>query len=392
MRITAILERPVRLHGNPGLAPANAIVNFSGHTVSLVGLITDAIRGGKPVVGVAFDSIGRFAQSGILRDRMIPRVLMEPPDALLDDSGRIDPAAVLTCALADEKPGGHGDRAAAAAALELACWDLNAKLDDEPAYATIARHFGREPAPTVAVYAAGGYYYAGRGLDGLRDEMRSYRDVGYDAVKMKIGGAPLPEDLARIEAVIDIIGGGGRVAVDANGRFDRSAATQWAAALAPYGLRWYEEPGDPLDFELNRAVTACYDAAVATGENLFSAPDVTNLVRYGGMRPGCDIFQMDAGLSYGLTEYVRMLEVLEGHGFDRGLAFPHGGHLINLHIAAGLGLGGCESYPDVFQPFGGYPDGCVVAQGRIAPTDAPGFGLEQKPGLAELIADLGAGG
>ena len=386
-KLTAIVERPVRLHGNP----ANALVSFSGHTVSLV--VLTAVRHGKPAVGAAFNSIGRFAQSGILRDRMIPRVLAASPDALLDDSGRIDPAAVLAHALADEKPGGHGDRAAAAAALELACWDLNAKLDDEPAYATIARRFGREPAPTVAVYAAGGYYYPHhprRGLDELREEMRGYRELGYDAVKMKIGGASPSEDLARIEAVIDVVGDAGRVAVDANGRFDRSAATQWAAALAHYGLRWYEEPGDPLDFELNHAVTAHYDGVVATGENLFSASDVTNLVRYGGMRPGHDIFQMDAGLSYGLTGYARMLEVLETHGFDRRFAFPHGGHLINLHIAAGLGLGGCESYPGVFQPFAGYPDDCVVAEGRIEPADAPGFGLEQKAGLAELIAELTA--
>jgi D(-)-tartrate dehydratase len=386
-KLTAIVERSVGLHGGPFGGPANAVVNFGSHTVSLVALISDAIRGGKPVVGVAFNSIGRFAQSGILRDRMIPRVLAAPQGALLNDARLIDPAAVLACALADEKPGGHGDRAAAAAALELACWDLNAKLNDEPAYATIARYFGREPVPAVAVYAAGGYYYPDRGINGLRDEMRAYLDLGYDAVKLKIGGARRGDDLARIEAVIDIVGDAGRVAVDANGRFDQSAATQWAAALTPYGLRWYEEPGDPLDFELNHSVTACYDGAVATGENLFSVPDVTNLIRYGGMRPGRDIFQMDAGLSYGLGEYARMLEVLEAHGFDRRFAFPHGGHLINLHIAAGLGVGGCESYPGVFQPFGGYPDGCVVTDGRLAPTDAPGFGLEQKTGLAELIAE-----
>ena len=206
------------------------------------------------------------------------------------------------------------------------------------------------------MYAAGGYYYPHSGLDELRDEMRGYRELGYDAVKMKIGGAWLGEDLARIEAVIDVVGDARRVAVlDANGRFDRSAATQWAAGLAHYGLRWYEEPGDPLDFELNRAVTASYGGAVATGENLFSVPDVTNLVRYGGMRPRRDIFQMDAGLSYGLTEYARMVEVLEAHGFDRRFAFPHGGHLINLHIAAGLRLGGCESYPGMFDPSGSIP-------------------------------------
>lgn len=388
MRITAIVERAVGLDGGRRGGPANAVVNFAHHTVSLVAVVTDAMRHGRPVVGVAFNSIGRFAQSGILRDRMIPRVLAAPPDALLDASGSLDPAAVLACALTDEKPGGHGDRAAAAAALELACWDLNAKLRDEPACATIARHAGREPESSVPVYAAGGYYYADGGVDSLRAEMRGYLDAGYDAVKMKIGGAALGEDLARIEAVIDIVGDPKRVAVDANGRFDRADATRWADALAPYGLRWYEEPGDPLDYALNRAVTDCYDGAVATGENLFSVPDATNLLRYGGMRPNHDVFQMDPGLSYGLTEYIRMLDVAASHGFDRRFAFPHGGHLINLHVAAGLGLGGCEAYPGVFAPFGGYPEACALSGGRISPTDAAGFGLEQKAGLAELIAEL----
>ncbi|BCO48872.1 enolase C-terminal domain-like protein [Mycobacterium intracellulare] len=391
MRIAAIVERAVGLEGGRRGGPANAVVNFSGHTVSLVAVITDVIRGGRPVAGVAFNSIGRFAQSGILRDRMIPRVLAASPDGLLDASGFLDPAAVVACALADEKPGGHGDRAAAAGALELACWDLNAKLRDEPACVTIARHAGRDPAPAVPVYAAGGYYYAEGGVERLRREMRGYLDLGYDAVKMKIGGAALGEDLTRIEAVVDAVGDAGRVAVDANGRFDRAQATRWADALAPYGLRWYEEPGDPLDYALHRAVTDRYDGAVATGENLFSVPDVTNLVRYGGMRPNRDVFQMDPGLSYGLGEYMRMLDVLEAHGFDRRFAFPHGGHLINLHVAAGLGLGGCEAYPGVFAPFGGYSDACVVSGGRIAPTDAAGFGLEEKAGLAELIAELTGG-
>ncbi len=389
MRITQIIETPVRLRGEV----ANALVDFSRHTVSLVAVVSDQIRDGKPVTGIAFNSIGRFAQSGILADRMIPRVLRASPESLLDDAGRIDPARVLRCALTDEKPGGHGDRAGAAAALELACWDLNAKLADEPAYRTIAEYFGRDTVPAaVPVYAAGGYYYpgddAGAGVDRLRSEIRGYLDMGYDAVKMKIGGASMSEDLARIEAVIDIVGGGARVAVDANGRFDQAAAIAWAQALRPYDLRWYEEPGDPLDFALNAEVIAAYDGAVATGENLFSVRDATNLVRYGGMRPGVDIFQMDAGLSYGLTEYVQMIEVLEAGGFDRRFAFPHGGHLINLHIVVALGLGGCESYPGVFAPFGGYAPGCVLAEGTIAPTDAPGFGLECKPDLAAVIAEL----
>lgn len=386
MRITEIRELAVRLEGNI----SNAVVSFAEHDVSLVAVFTDVIRDGKPLIGLAFNSIGRFSQSGIIRARMIPRVLAAPPQSLLDAGGRcFDAAKVLATAMRNEKPGGHGDRAGAAAAIELAIWDLNAKLADEPAYATIARTFGRPVAShAVDVYAAGGYYYAPGAGKTLADELRSYQDMGFIAFKMKIGGAPLAADMKRIEDALKIAGDGSRLSVDANGRFDVTTGVAYGQAMKPYGLRWFEEIGDPLDYDLNRQVIAAYDGPVATGENLFSLVDVKNLVRYGGMRPSHDIFQMDAGLSYGLTEYQRMLEVLESNGFDRKFAYPHGGHLINLHIAVGMGLGGCESYPGVFQPFGGYSQQCVLGGGNVRPSDAPGFGLEEKIELAPLIAKL----
>ena len=118
--------------------------------------------------------------------------------------------------------------------------------------------------------------------------------------------------------------------------------------------------------------------------------DVKNLLLFGGIRADRDVFQMDAGLSYGLTEYARMIALMGEHGVDRRSAFPHGGHLINLHIVVGLGLGGCEAYPGVFQPFGGYSQGCRLEDGRIHPAAEPGFGLEAKTGLADEIARLTA--
>lgn len=389
MRITEIRETSVPLDGNI----ANALVNFSEHTVSLVAVASDAIRNGKPVIGYAFDSIGRFAQGGILRERFIPRLMRAKPEELLTDDGAyFDPARVLQVAMRNEKPGGHGDRAAAVGALELAFWDLNAKLRDEPAWATIARHFGRTPtSQAVNVYAAGGYYHPPGSGRTLADELRGYRDQGYGAFKIKVGGAPLAADLARIEEALTVAGEGGHLSVDANGRFDLAAALEYAQALAPYRLRWFEEVGDPLDFDLNRRVAEAYPGPIATGENLFSANDVQNLVRYGGMRAGHDVFQMDPGLAYGLIEYGRMLEILEVHGFDRRHAHPHGGHLINLHIAVGLGLGGCEAYPGVFQPVGGYAPACLLQDGQIRPTSAPGFGLEEKPELRALLQGLARG-
>jgi L-alanine-DL-glutamate epimerase-like enolase superfamily enzyme len=386
MRIVDIRDLTLPLEGNI----ANAVVSFADHTVSLVAIVSDVVRNGKPVIGYAFDSIGRFAQGGILRERMIPRLKAAAPQDLLDDDAqRLDPAKVLRVAMRNEKPGGHGDRAAAAAALELAVWDLNAKLDDEPACDAIAHAFGRTISTrAVPVYAAGGYYYQGESGTSLADELRDYQDLGFTAFKMKIGGAPLKADLARIEAAINVAGAGARVAVDANARFDLAAGLEYARAIAPYGLRWYEEAGDPLDFELNREIAAAYDGPIATGENLFSLQDARNLMRYGGMRPGRDVFQMDPGLCYGLTEYAEIIRLLEAEGFDRRFAHPHGGHLINLHIAIGLGLGGCEAYPGVFQPFGGYPRECALANGMVSATEAPGFGLEQKVELQPLLARL----
>lgn len=146
MIIKELREISVPLRGNI----SNALVNFSEHTVSLVAVITDVVRDGKPVAGIAFDSIGRYAQGGLLRERFFPRLLAAGPESLLDASGRrFDPAKVYACAMRNEKPGGHGDRAAAVAALELAFWDLNAKLDDEPAFQTIGRAHGSPACATT---------------------------------------------------------------------------------------------------------------------------------------------------------------------------------------------------------------------------------------------------
>ena len=212
--------------------------------------------------------------------------------------------------------------------------------------------------------------------------------MGFESFKMKIGGAPLLQDMKRVEEALDVAGGGDHLMVDANGRFDLETALAYAQELQPLALRWFEEIGDPLDYRLNAEVIEAYGGAVATGENLFSAIDTLNLVRFGGMRPGHDVFQMDPGLSYGITEYARMLQVLESHGFDRRQAIPHGGHLINLHVVVGLGLGACEAYPGVFQPFGGYSPQCEIRNARVRPSEAAGFGLEEKKELTAAIRRL----
>jgi D(-)-tartrate dehydratase len=366
----------------------NAYIDFSKMTSSLVAVITNVMRNGRPVVGYGFNSNGRYGQGGLIRERFAPRLLEADPEFLMDATGEnIDPDRAWTTMMANEKPGGHGERSVAVGTLDMAIWDAVAKIAGKPLFRLLAERHGREANPRVFVYAAGGYYYPGKDLDALRREMRGYLDRGYTVVKMKIGGAPLAEDRQRIEAVLTEIDGRGQLAVDANGRFDLETAIAYAKALREYPLFWYEEAGDPLDFQLQAALADYYPGPMATGENIFSHQDARNLLRYGGMRPDRDWLQFDCALSYGLCEYQRTLGVLAAHGWSASRCVPHGGHQMSLNIAAGLGLGGNESYPDLFQPYGGFPDGVRVEAGYVTMPDLPGIGFE---GKADLCAEMWA--
>jgi L-alanine-DL-glutamate epimerase-like enolase superfamily enzyme len=386
MKITAIREITVPIRSEI----RNAWISFSEMTASAVAIHTDVVREGKPVIGYGFNSNGRYAQGGILRERMIPRLLQAAPGKLLDEkTGALDPHRAWQVMMTNEKPGGHGDRSVAVGILDMALWDLAAKLEGVPLYRLVADRYRQgEADETVYVYAAGGYYYPGKDVPALLDEIRSYLDLGYTTVKIKIGGASLAEDLKRIEAVLGLLGPGQDLAVDANGRLDLATAIAYAGALNAFPLKWYEEPCEPLDFEVLGKVAAASRNPIATGENLFSLPDSLNLVRYGGLSRQRDYLQMDPALSYGLIEYLRILDMLERQQWSPRRCVPHGGHLMGLHLAAGLGLHGNESYPGVFQPFGGFADANKVEGGRVRLPEAPGLGIECKSNLYQIYRDL----
>src|SRR5258705_9731344 len=329
-------------------------------TVSLLAIITDVEREGRRVVGFGFNSNGRYAPSGLLHDRFIPRRKSAKPENIVDSSGEnLNPFRIWDVLMKNEKPGGHGERSVAVGVLDMAVRDLVAKTAGVPLFRLLADRFRNGIfEPKVFVYAAGGYYYPDQDLSALQDEMQSYLDLGYSLVKMKIAGIELSQDLRRIEAVLKLLKRSDQLAGDANGRFDLKTALAYASALAPYQLRGYEETGDPLNYGLQAKLSLVYEPSMATGENLFSAQDARNLIRYAGLRSDRDVLQFDCALSYGLVEYLRMLDMLKEHGWSPARCIPHGGHQMFLNIAAGLGLGGNESYPEIFQPFGGFVHSC----------------------------------
>jgi L-alanine-DL-glutamate epimerase-like enolase superfamily enzyme len=386
MKIVDIVEVTKPIQSNI----RNAYIDFSKMTLSLVAVVTDVVRDGRRVVGYGFNSNGRYGQGALIRERFRPRVLEADPATLLDaQRDNIDPHKVWATMMTNEKPGGHGERSVAVGTIDMAVWDAVAKIEGKPLYQLLAERYGDgQPKRKVFVYAAGGYYWPGQGIAGLEREMRSYLDRGYSVVKKKIGGASLAEDCQRIEAVLKLLGPGQKLAVDANGRFDLKTAIEYAKALSNYDLFWYEEAGDPLDYALQAELANHYAKPMATGENLFSMQDARNLIRHGGMRPDRDWLQFDCALSYGLVEYLRTLDMLKEHGWSASRCIPHGGHQMSLAIAAGLGLGGNESYPDLFQPYGGFPDGVKVDNGFVTLPELPGIGFEGKADLYQEMRAL----
>jgi L-alanine-DL-glutamate epimerase-like enolase superfamily enzyme len=373
MRIVDIRERPIRIsrYRDPHIPSG-------GLTTSLVAIVTDAVRTGQPVVGYGFASIGRYAQSGLIRERFAPRLLRAATrDITTDDGANLDPFRAWTVMMAGEKPGGHGERCVAVGTLDMALWDAAAKIADMPLHQFLAGRLSRNvTARHVPVYASGGYPYPDNDIAALGEEIRHFADLGFTHAKIKIGGAPLDHDLRRIEAAAAQLAGSEYLAVDAMNTYDPDMSLIAASALARFGLWWFEDICDPLDFATHARVAARYDPPIAAGEALFSAAEATLLDRYAGLRRTRDILLFDPVHCYGLPGYLQVIDTLTAAGWPRRAFQPHGGHLFSLHLVAALGLGGAEINPLAFRPFHGPPPALAVNAGRIHLPDVPGIGFE----------------
>ncbi|MDC0511600.1 mandelate racemase/muconate lactonizing enzyme family protein [Pelagibacteraceae bacterium] len=368
----------------------NAYISFAKMDCSVVAIKTDVKINGENIIGYGFHSNGRYAVSELLKKRFIPRLKEAGSKSLINDKGdNFSPEKIWKILMRNEKPGGHGERSTAVGTIDMAIWDIVSKIEQVPLYELLANKYGDGKFTNkIFVYAAGGYYYPGKDIPMLMDEMKSYLNMGFTTVKMKIGGAPLIEDLKRIESVLKLVGSGKNLCVDANGRFDLKTAIEYGKAIEQYKLKWFEEAGDPLDYQLNAELSKNYKNSLATGENLFSMQDSRNLIRYGGMRKDIDWLQFDCSLSYGLVEYLKTLNMMKEHNWSSRRVIPHGGHQLSCNIAAGLNLGGNEIYPSLFQPFGGFPDESLVEDSFVTFPKFIGMGYEKKEKLNNLFKKL----
>lgn len=372
MRIIDIREQaiPVSRHADPALPSGDL-------TTSVVAIVTDVVRDGRPITGYGYASVGRHAQGGLIRERFAPR-LLAAADAIADDAGtNLDPFRAWRAMMAGEKPGGHGERCVAVGVLDMAIWDAAAKIAGLPLNRFVADGLARNAAPRVRVYAGGGYRYPHDDLAHLSDEMRRIVDLGYTHAKIKIGGADVDDDKRRIEAAAACLADSSHLAVDAMNRYDATSGRAAVAMLAPFELWWFEDLCDPLDLPLHADLTAQYAPPVAAGEALFSLAEAKLIERYGGLRPDRDVLVFDPVHCYGLPGYLQIVDHFVSNGWRRDAFWPHGGHLFSLHVVSALGLGGAEVSPFAFRPFNGLADGESVDAGYAAVPQAPGIGFER---------------
>jgi len=409
MKIVAIHEATLPI----GSAMRNASIAFDQMTASALVIRTDQSIGGQALVGLAFDSIGRYGKGGLLRERFIPRLMAAAPSDLLDEHGHIDPARCVAVLMHGEKQGGHGERPGAVGLLDAALWDLRAKQQGLPLWQCLRDtrgHMGTSTAapssattnetarvlttaaatsapPRIATYASCGHFTDNPDPQALRDEVAQCLAWGYTTVKIKLSGRDAKLDAQRIASALSAGLPASHLAVDLNGQW-QADDTGVLAVLAEHPLAWVEEPTPALDYAALAAFCQSHSGPVATGENLFSSDDVTNLLRYGGMRPHQDRLQMDISLSYGVGEYRRMIDRAESMGWSRQAFWPHAGHLFAAHVVAGLGLGSHESAPDAARLYGGFWDGVPVADGHISLPTHPGVGFEHKANIMSVFDQL----
>src|ERR1700712_339606 len=168
MRITDIRETSIALNSTL----KNSSIDFSEMTTSVVAVVTDVKRDGRPVVGYAFNSTGRYACGAQMRARFIPRVMKADPASLLNPAGdNFDAGKILAVMMRNEKSGGHSERSVGIGTIEVALWDAIAKIEGKPLHVVLAERYGGDPnIEKCFVYVGGGWYSPGKGIPELCDE------------------------------------------------------------------------------------------------------------------------------------------------------------------------------------------------------------------------------
>lgn len=221
--------------------------------------------------------------------------------------------------IAIRNQGRPGIGACAISAVDIALWDLKARLLGIP-LAVLLGPVRQE----VPVYASGGF--TSSGLEALGEELAGYVAEGHRRVKLKIGRVP-GRDLDRVRVARDAIGPDVELMVDANGAYSRKQALAMAEAFAEYRVCYFEEPVSSDDLEGLRLVRDGTDISIAAGEYGYDAFYFRHMLEAGAV----DILQADATRRLGVTGFFHADALAVAHALPLS---SHCGPSIHAHLDA----------------------------------------------------------
>jgi L-alanine-DL-glutamate epimerase-like enolase superfamily enzyme len=277
----------------------------------------------------------------------------------------------------NRKPVAKGEYIRAMGAVDIAIWDIIGKALNLPVYKALGACSDR-----IRVYAAGGYYEEGKGLKELAAEMEGYVREGFRAVKMKVGGAPMREDVERVRAVRDAIGPDIDLQLDANNKWNAYEAIRFGRMVERYDPAWFEEPVEPDDFAGCAEVRKALDIPIVAGENEFTRWGARDLLTANS----CDILNIDTVIGGGITEYRKIAGLASA--FHVPVA-PHGSPHMAVHLLASTpNTLIMETYPAVESKYNLALPLFPVKDGHVQAPRKPGLGIDPDP---EIVAKYKVG-
>jgi D-arabinonate dehydratase len=251
--------------------------------------------------------------------------------------------------------------------IDIAMWDIKGKVANRPVHKLLGGF-----ADKVPVYIAGGYYEEGKGLDDLATEMEESVAMGANAIKMKIGGAPINEDVERVRVVREAVGPDVKLLVDANCAYRFYEAIEIARKMEKYDIFWFEEPVNPDDYKGHKLISEATSIPIATGENEYTRYGFRDLIEARCVA----ILQPDALIMGGVTEFMKVAALAQAHDLP---VSPHGKQDVHIHLVAAVPNGlTLEFYRGSTDPMWDkmFLHALQVEDGFVSPPDRPGMGLE----------------
>ncbi len=277
--------------------------------------------------------------------------------------------AIWSALWSPKMSGRRGYETRALSSIDIALWDIKAKLAGLPLHKLLGGF-----RDSVPIYIAGGYYTEGKGHGQLQDELRSYVELGARAVKMKVGAIPIIEDVARVRARARRRSGRtSSCMLDANCAYRYYEAIEFAQRIEEFSPFWFEEAVQPDDYDGFRKIAAATRIPLATGENEYTKHGFRDLIA----TQAVPILNPDARYMGGVTEFMKVAGMAQAHGIDIA---PHGDQQVHLPLLAAIPNGRIlEFYPKEVNGMSGkvYREHPVLnPDGTVTALDVPGAGLE----------------